>query len=77
MLSIWVQLGSLNAPTQPCESRLSNEELVELEVGRERTPALKPTKKRLLRCIMNGIELGDEKWSLNYDAEHLYTMSDW
>ena len=51
-----VQLGSVKDPIQPYENRLSNEEPVEfvdVVVGWERAPALKPNERRLLRCISN------------------------
>ena len=63
-----LQVGSVEAPIQPYEPRLVNEELVELDVGKERAPALKLNNRRLLRCMMNSIELEDEKCDLTYES---------
>ena len=58
----------MKAPIQPYENRLSNEELVELDVGKERAPALKPNNRRLLRCMVNSIELEDEQCDLIHES---------
>ena len=47
-----LQVGSVEAPIQPYEYRFSSAELVESEVGRERAPALKPNRRRLLKCMI-------------------------
>ena len=54
-----LQVGSLKAPIQPYENRLSSEELVELDVGKERAPVLKPKNRRLVRCMTKITELED------------------
>lgn len=63
-----VQLESVKAPIQPYEKRLSKEGLVELGVGKERAPALKPNNRRLLRCMTSIIELEVEKCDLTHES---------
>ena len=55
-----LQVGSVEAPIQPYEYRFSSAELGESEVGRERAPALKHNKRKLLRCMIYSIELEDD-----------------
>ena len=57
-----LQVGSLIAPIQPYENRLSSEGLVALDVGKERAPALMPKNRRLVRCMSSSIELEDGDW---------------